>query len=103
MRIAIDARELAGKPTGVGRFLSEIVRAWADLPAAQAHEFVFCAPGAIDVPVAKGRLKTRVEVAAGDGVYWEQIVFPRMLQPIDASVLLAPGYSGPLTASAPLA
>jgi hypothetical protein len=32
MRIAIDARELAGKPTGVGRYLSQILSAWTKLP-----------------------------------------------------------------------
>lgn len=102
MRIAIDARELAGKPTGVGRFLSEIVREWVDLPAARAHEFVFCAPDAVELPVSTRRLNVRVEVAPGGGTYWEQIVFPRMLQRIDASVLLAPGYSGPLFADTPM-
>ena len=29
MRIAIDAREIVGKPTGVGRYLSQILSAWA--------------------------------------------------------------------------
>ncbi len=28
MHIAIDARELAGHPTGVGRYLSELLREW---------------------------------------------------------------------------
>ena len=42
MRIAIDARELAGKPTGVGRYLWQLLLAWNDIPAAAAHEFVLC-------------------------------------------------------------
>ncbi len=40
MKIAIDARELQGKPTGVGRYLSELLAAWTALPAASAHEFI---------------------------------------------------------------
>src|SRR2546430_1127492 len=44
MRIAIDARELHGKPTGVGRFLGELLSAWKTLPEAQEHEFVLLAP-----------------------------------------------------------
>jgi hypothetical protein len=44
MRIAIDARELAGKPTGVGRYLSQILSAWTKLPGAAAHEFILCSP-----------------------------------------------------------
>jgi glycosyltransferase involved in cell wall biosynthesis len=43
-----------------------------------------------------------VEVASGRGTYWEQVVLPRMLQRMDASVLLAPGYSGPLLADTPM-
>ncbi len=45
MRIAIDARELAGKPTGVGRYLWQLLLAWNDMPAAAAHEFVLCTTG----------------------------------------------------------
>ena len=48
MRIAIDARELAGQPTGVGRFLGEILREWAEMPEAGGHEFIYCAPGEIE-------------------------------------------------------
>ena len=44
MRIAIDARELEGQPTGVGRYLSEILAAWKELPAAAAHDFILCSP-----------------------------------------------------------
>jgi hypothetical protein len=36
MRIAVDVRELIGKPTGVGRYLREILRAWNELPGAAA-------------------------------------------------------------------
>jgi len=42
MRIAIDARELVGKPTGVGRYLWQLLVAWNEIPAAAAHEFVLC-------------------------------------------------------------
>jgi glycosyltransferase involved in cell wall biosynthesis len=47
VRIAIDARELGGKPTGVGRYLGEILAAWNLMPGAAAHEFVLCAPEAL--------------------------------------------------------
>ncbi len=36
MRIAVDARELAGKPTGVGRYLAELLACWSREPAAAA-------------------------------------------------------------------
>jgi hypothetical protein len=44
VRIAIDCRELVGRPTGVGRYLSELFNAWGEMPAAATHEFVLCSP-----------------------------------------------------------
>ena len=40
MRIGIDAREIHGKPTGVGRYLNEILAAWKGMPEARPHEIV---------------------------------------------------------------
>ena len=38
MRIAVDARELAGRPTGVGRYLAELLTQMGRRsPAAQRH------------------------------------------------------------------
>lgn len=63
MRVAIDARELQGQPTGVGRYLSEILQAWCRLPAAAAHEFVLCSPQPVDLapyltPGPRPRMRT---------------------------------------------
>ena len=38
MRIAIDARELCGHPTGVGRYLAGILDAWAATGVGTRHE-----------------------------------------------------------------
>ena len=99
MRIAIDARELAGRPTGVGRYLAEILRAWGDLPGARAHEFVLCAPGAVPLP---DTLNASVITSAGEGTLWEQITLPRLVADADADVFFAPGYTGPLVSRTPM-
>ena len=99
MRIAIDARELAGRPTGVGRYLSELLRAWSDLAGARTHEFVLCAPGSVPLP---GTLNASVVTAAGDGTLWEQLTLPRLVAEADADVLFAPGYTGPLVSRTPM-
>src|SRR5688572_15600111 len=99
MRIAIDARELAGRPTGVGRYLSEILRAWSDLAGARTHEFVLCAPGSVPLP---GTLNASVVTAAGNGTLWEQLTLPRLVAEADADVLFAPGYTGPLVSRTPM-
>ena len=86
MRIAVDARELHGKPTGVGRYLSEILAAWKDLPAAAAHEVILCAPGPQDAR----------------GTRWEQLTLPRLVREARADVLFSPGYTGPIFSSVPV-
>ncbi len=99
MRIAVDARELAGNATGVGRYLSGIVSAWDALPAASGHEIVFCAPEPVPLP-QQGALRASMRTAPGHGTLWEQLVFPRLVA--DADVVFAPGYSGPLRTRVPL-
>lgn len=101
MRVAIDARELHGRPTGVGRYLSGILDAWASLPAAAAHDFILCAPGPIDSALAQsGRASTIV--TGGSGTWWEQRALPRLVRQTTADVLFAPGYTGPLLCPAPI-
>jgi glycosyltransferase involved in cell wall biosynthesis len=100
MRIAIDARELAGQPTGVGRYLSEIIREWGKMAEALEHEFVFCAPTEVTY---RGPLRTTVSVEGGGGTMWEQRTLPRLAA--GADVLFCPGYSGPVwggTSSPPI-
>ncbi|MBM3777043.1 MAG: glycosyltransferase family 4 protein [Acidimicrobiia bacterium] len=100
MRIAIDARELTGHPTGVGRYLSEILKAWRGMPDALEHEIILCAPEPVPPPAAP--LLGRAEVLPGRGLWWEQVALPRWLRRTRADVLFAPGYSGPVWGAAPL-
>jgi glycosyltransferase involved in cell wall biosynthesis len=83
VRIAVDARELQGHATGVGTYLSAILKEWATLPAAAQHDVILCAP---DVPA---------------GTPWEQRVLPRLLKQARADVLFSPGYTAPLFAGVP--
>lgn len=101
MRIAIDARELGGRPTGVGRYLAELLTAWNDIGEAQAHEFVLCAPEAVAAPRTP-RLRVSQATRGGSGTLWEQVSLPRLLRQVSADVLFAPGYSAPLLARVPV-
>ncbi len=101
MRIAVDARELCGRPTGVGRYLAEIARVWRTLPAAAGHEIVWCGNEAIEQPLLD-QPGWRVAVRAGGSLYWEQIAFPGLARAAGADVLFAPAYSGPVTGATPL-
>ena len=100
MRIAIDARELCGHPTGVGRYLAGILDAWAATGVGTRHEVTLVAhraiPGAARWPFA-------VAVSPGPGgTLWEQLMLPRTLAATGADVVFAPGYSASLTMPAPL-
>ena len=101
MRIAIDCRELVGRPTGVGRYLAELLTAWGEMPAAAAHEFVFCAPERVTHSSLES-LRVSCQVAPGSGTLWEQAVLPRLVASAGADVLFSPAYTCPLWCRAPI-
>jgi glycosyltransferase involved in cell wall biosynthesis len=101
MRIAIDARELVGRPTGVGRYLMELLTEWAVSADARRHEFVLYAHAEPAWLPETFRPAVRVLPGAG-GTVWEQGPLGRAVRAERPGVLFAPGYSAPLTARAPV-
>jgi glycosyltransferase involved in cell wall biosynthesis len=101
VRIGIDARELCGHSTGVGRYLGGLLHEWANAERARRHEFVLYAPQEIAVPLDARRFPTRVVTGHG-GTRWEQ----QQLLPAVArdylDVFFAPGYTAPIFARVPL-
>jgi glycosyltransferase involved in cell wall biosynthesis len=100
VKIAVDARELEGHRTGVGRYLHELLRAWAIDLGARAHEFVLCSTVPVDQTEYQG-LRLRSLVEPGHGLEWEQATLPRMLKRDRPDLLFAPGYTSPLWTSTP--
>jgi glycosyltransferase involved in cell wall biosynthesis len=101
LRIAVDARELAGRPTGVGRYLIELLRRWESEPEARRHHWQLYAHTPVTVPNA---FAGGVAVLPGSGgTRWEQWTLPRALAARKPDVLFAPGYTAPLTAPCPVA
>ena len=101
MRVAIDARELQGQPTGVGRVLAGVLTAWRTLPEARSHEFLLCAPSAPAAGTAAGlRYVTRGGWA--NATFWEQLTLPQLVRESRADVLFAPAYTGPVLAPVPM-
>jgi glycosyltransferase involved in cell wall biosynthesis len=101
VRIAIDARELTGRTTGVGRYLSELLRAWVTLPGAGGHDVILCSPEPID-PARTALWRVTTTTRAGAGTMWEQTVLPGLVRDARADVLFAPAYTGPVFARAPM-
>jgi glycosyltransferase involved in cell wall biosynthesis len=100
VRIAIDARELEGRRTGVGRYLHELLRAWATAPASRVHDFVLCSTSPVDLAPYQG-LRVHSVATSGHGVLWEQVSLPRLMRSERADLLFAPGYTAPLRSPAP--
>lgn len=100
MRVAIDARELAGHATGVGRYLSELLTAWRDAGVDRRHVLHLVSP-ARPTLVPSG-LRAEIDVIPGDGgTLWEQWDYQRALTRLRPDVVFAPGYTAPLAAPAP--
>src|SRR5688572_2393773 len=100
MHVAVDARELCGRPTGVGRYLAGLLDAWSDNPTARRHTWTLYAHGRPELP---GHWQEHIRViAGGGGTAWEQLSLPRALAAERPDVLFAPGYTAPLTVAAPV-
>lgn len=99
MRIAIDAHELTGHVTGVGRYLLQLLRAWSELPEAAPHEFVLCTPTPVHLRMES--LKLSVTIGSGQGTRWTQLGLPAAVRAGGADVLFAPAYEAPLLSRVP--
>ena len=99
MRIAVDARELEGRPTGVGRVLSGLLSAWPD-----GDELVLLCRSEPRTPAPAPPL-WRTRLAPGPaglpGTLWEQLVLPGEAQAVGAQALLCPAYGMPWRAPCP--
>jgi glycosyltransferase involved in cell wall biosynthesis len=100
LHIGVDGRELLGRPTGVGRYLAEILRQWV---AQTLHTYSVYIPG--DPPAWHAELGDRVrwvtDPGAGAGTWWEQMRLPGLVARTRPNVFFAAGYTAPLRLSCP--
>jgi glycosyltransferase involved in cell wall biosynthesis len=105
MRIGVDARELGGRPTGVGRYLRELLIRWQAAPACAGHQLVLFTPRADQhtwhMPSAGGADVAWQFVPGTGGTLWEQRDLARAARRARLDVLFSPAYSAPLLASMP--
>ncbi len=110
MRIGIDARELLGRRTGVGRYLANLCAEWRRLPPAGFHRFVLYAPAPGHNPSVLGAPFdteapgpfTYQPIPGEGGSVWEQIRLKAAIDEDPPDVLFAPAYSSPLRVSVPV-
>jgi len=100
MRIAVDARELAGHATGVGRYLQHLLQQWAldRVP----HTFSLYTPSA-QIATPPGLEAEIVTLSGTGGTNWEQTTLARALARDRPDLLFAPAYSAPLAVRCPVA
>ncbi len=101
MRLAIDARELTGHQTGVGRYLTELLVEWHAAGVRRRHEVTLYAHSAA-AQVPEGWRDALQVVPGAGGTRWEQWDLARALAANRPDVLFAPGYTAPLACPAPI-
>ena len=102
LTIGIDARELLGQTTGVGRYLGELLRRWTARPDAATRRFVLYAPEPLTAEFARETTAHR-RIGRGRGTWWEQTSLRRAVQRDAPDVFFAPAYTAPLGLRVPLA
>ena len=97
MQFAIDARELEGEATGVGRVLAGLLEAWPEGDDLTLY--------ARDQPSLPSGLACRLRRLRAPGWFpgalWEQTVLPAVLRADRPAALLSPAYGMPRLLSCP--
>tara|TARA_Y100001949_G_scaffold154961_1_gene142893 strand:- start:1066 stop:2223 length:1158 start_codon:yes stop_codon:yes gene_type:complete len=109
MRIGIDARELLERATGVGRYLENLCRAWAQSARTRNHQFTLYIPAQPEsgrqlLPFLKSRdERFEVRLVSGSlGTWWEQVTLPSIVNQAKLDVFFSPAYGAPLRIRAPV-
>lgn len=97
-KIGIDARELEGRPTGVGRYLKNLLTCWAKenledsfylYSRSHLGGYPFLSSSLFHLHHFSSRLLQ-------SGFYWEQLILPPHLKRDKIELFFGPGYSLPL-------
>lgn len=99
--IGIDARELLGARTGVGRYLGELLPRWLSRADAASRHFVLYTPRPLDLRF-EGSVDVRI-LPGTPGTWWEQTTLSAGIRRDRPDVFFAPAYTAPVSLRAPLA
>ena len=105
LTIGIDARELLGEPTGVGRYLGELLRRWTARSDAASRRLLLYTPEPQPFlrTVPEGADVREVVAGSGRGTWWEQTHLRRAVRSDPPDVFFAGAYTAPLALGVPLA
>ena len=102
LHVVVDGRELAGQPTGVGRYVFNILRSWAD-DRSNGHRFsvILSAPATPEMQSLGERFTWVHEPARSHGTRWEQTRLVKLAAELEPDVFFAAGYTAPLRLRCP--
>jgi glycosyltransferase involved in cell wall biosynthesis len=111
VRIGVDARELLGATTGVGRYLGELLLRWTSRPDRDSRRFLLYSPEPLPIRLPAGAVDHRVvargaaarPLNGGRGTWWEQVHLRRAVMEDRPDVFFAPAYTAPFLPAIPLA
>lgn len=102
LHVAIDGRELFGHPTGVGRWVSELLRAWS---ADHTHPLRLTILATRPPTDALRALAPQAEWIAlrakSSGTWWEQFALAAGVRRVAPDVFFAPAYTAPIRLRVP--
>lgn len=101
MHIGIDARELAGSPTGVGRYLAGVLQEWSRQGFPHTVSLFLHRDPPEWVSDLSFTCHVAVAPAAVAGTWWEQMTLPGLAASAGVDVLLSPAYTAPLRLRCP--
>ena len=100
MQIGIDARELQGAPTGVGRYLRNLVRAWTR--SGDRLHLYFNGPAPADPVLDDPAIRARpLGSGRARGVWWQERLLPAAARADGVDVFFSPAYVCPLRLHTP--
>ena len=101
MIVGVDARELQGAPTGVGRYLRNVVREWTRATGDRFHLY-FNGAAPID-PILDHPAIAKRPLGPGGvrGIAWQERLLPPAARADAVDVFFSPAYVCPLSLRAP--
>lgn len=102
LHIGVDGRELLGQPTGVGRYLTHVLREWA-ADRSWPHQVTIFVPSAppADLATLGSSFSFVTLEATSSGTWWEQTRLPAAVRQSGANVFFGAGYTLPLRSRVP--
>jgi glycosyltransferase involved in cell wall biosynthesis len=98
--VGIDARELAGRPTGTGRYLRNLIRHWRE--SGDQLVCYFNGPPALDPLLDHPAIRKRpLGDGCARGLSWQERLVPPAAREDGVDVFFSPAYSCPLSLDLP--